>query len=258
MAFSTEETLALQALRGGELRLEDGAWWIVADDHARQVPTRLVQGLRGEGLLEPASGTSSGRSAFRLTARGLRVAQAAFDGLAARGAADERAARTLLRRGPLALLRPAADSEEVDYLLAIRTGESESREHRARMALAHDAAAADPENFVHLQFHADVAALPISPALASRGLVPRAGDTYRILDLGLDASDVDALGARGCPDRGVNYLAGHVQWFGGFGEADPLITTPQVPHTIVLRMLASADPATTQVPRLGPPSTDQT
>src|SRR6056297_3829634 len=136
MAFSTEEILALHALRDGVLRLEQGAWWIVADDHAREVSARLVQGLRGQGLLAGVLDADTDRHEFHLTDRGRRVAENAFAGLAARGAADERAARALLRHGPLALLRPAADSEEVDYLLAIRVDAIEAQRHRTRMMRA--------------------------------------------------------------------------------------------------------------------------
>lgn len=241
MAFSTEETLALRALLSGALRLEEGAWWIVADDHAREVPTRLVQGLRGEGLLEALADGDVARKELRLTTRGRDVAEAAAAGLAARGAADERAARALLTRGPLALLRPAADSEEVDYLLAIRLDAGEIAAHRSRMDRARDAAADDPSGFAFLQYRADVAALPLSPAVASRGLIPREGTSFRLLGEGLTPDAVDALGARGCPDRGVDYHAAAVQWFGGFGEADPLITTPKVPHAAVERMLLEAE-----------------
>ncbi len=243
VAFSTEETLALKTLLDGVVRLEQGAWWIVAHDHAREVPTRLVQGLRGEGLLTPTDGgTHGGTDAeLRLTARGRRLAEAAAAGLAARGASDERAARALLTRGPLALLRPAADSEEVDYLLAIRLDAAEIAAHRARAARAAEAAAADPDGFVFLQYRGEVAALPLSPAAIPRGLVPPEGATFRIVRQGLSPETVDVLGARGCPDRGVDYFADAVQWFGGFGEADPLITSPRLRRSRLEAMLREAE-----------------
>jgi hypothetical protein len=141
----------------------------------------------------------------------------------------------------LALLRPAADSEEVDYLLAIRLDAGEIAAHRSRTARAEAAAAADPDAFVFLQYRADVAALPLSPAVASRGLIPREGTPFRVLPKGFSPASVDALGARGCPDRGVDYFAEGVQWFGGFGEADPLITTPRIPPDRVEAMLREAE-----------------
>lgn len=241
MAFSTEEILALHALRDGVLRLEHGVWWIVASDHAREVSARLVQGLRGQGLLAGVLDAETDQHDFHLTDRGRRVAENAFAGLAARGAADERAARALLLHGPLALLRPAADSEEVDYLLAIRVDVIEAQQHRARMMRARAAAAADPDAFGFVQYRSEVAALPISPALASRGFVPREGRPFLVLPGGLSPEETDMLGARGCPDRGVDYGPDAVQWFGGFGEADPLITTPPVPHAAVERMLLEAE-----------------
>ncbi|MDZ7802042.1 MAG: hypothetical protein U5K81_14790 [Trueperaceae bacterium] len=241
MAFSTEETLALRALRDGVLRLEEGAWWIVASDHAREVSARLVQGLRGEGLLEPTAAHRRAEAELRLTDRGRRVAEQAAAGLAARGAADERGARTLLAGGPLALLRPAADSEEVDYLLAIRLGVAEIGQHRQRLERAHDAYRNEPASFGFVQYRTEVAAVLIGPAAKRRGLLPTEGTPYLVARGGLGRDDTDALGARGCPDRGVNYGPDAVQWFGGFGEADPLITTPRLARGTFEAMLREAE-----------------
>ncbi len=234
MGFTPDETVALKALVDGELRPVDGAWWIVTPDHARAVSPRLVRGLRGEGLLERGPyGT------LRLTARGRELAQHAADELLRRGRADEETARALLARGPLLLLPPAADSDEVDYLLVASVDPPEASALRRRRAEALRAARDD--GFAFAQYATEIAAIPIGSAAARLGWLPDAAAEPRVVPGRLDPEAVHALGARGCPDRGVNLSGAWVQWFGGFGPADPLVTTARLPHARVEELCARAE-----------------
>lgn len=237
MTFDDAVDSALRALRGGILRLERGAWWARAQGGAQELPDAVVRRLRAERLVEPLPGGGPPPS-FRLTARGERAAREAAAGRERDARAWERTGP--LRRGPLATLRPADGAEDVDHVLILHLGAGAAERHRRRMRRARETAA-DPDGaFEFSQYRIDVWTVPIHDAAIRAGLLPGNDAPCRRLERGLP--DPDALGARWCPDRGVNYGADTVTVFGGPGPEHPLTVSPAVPAARFEALLAGRDP----------------
>ena len=213
--FNSSQRRALLALEGGTLRRHEHGWLAEGEGGAQLLPDGVVRWLFGEGMLVR---TEERATSYRLGERGEMAAREARreEESLAPPAADFDAEL------PSLLLTPAPHSEELDYLLLVPLGPVELERHRRRMR---ELSRLLPlERFEFVQFRDDLFALPISPRLAELDLLPRGEALF--LEQGL--RDATELGLRSCPDRGVNYGDGWLQWFGGFDPEAPLIITPRL------------------------------
>ncbi|HEX7021546.1 MAG TPA: hypothetical protein VF171_01735 [Trueperaceae bacterium] len=232
MPYTSAQRTALLALQGGELRLEGGRWLIVGERHAQEVPYRMVQWLLGERLVEVAK-AGHPRTIYRLSAKGLHTS--AETQAEVRSRELQWRQTSPLQVGPLLLLRPAHHSEDLDHILVVPMGSEAISRHRERLAQAQTAQRAEPEHFEFIQYRADVFALPIDHALTRQGMLPSEEQLFLLRHSGFRAPE--RVGARWCPDRGVNYGAHYVQWFGGFDEEEPLIISPKLDLDIFRALL---------------------
>lgn len=231
--LDSAQRIALMALDLGVLQRTPHGWLVSGGFEAQVVSAAVVRWLFGERFVEPIPGVSSGPAEFRLTERGRR---AALDAMAQESSIrSEAAVDARLDAIPVLLVMPAPHSEELDALLALPLDAAQVERHRRRMGTMPALLNASPDRFEFLQYADDVYAVPIGPKLAQLDLIPPADGSYLLLPMGFE--DPAELGIRRCSDRGVNYGADWVQWFGGFDRESPLIIGSRLTRSVFERLL---------------------
>jgi len=214
--LNSAQAHALRLLRGATLRQTPHGWLVEGEHEGALLPPVVVRWLFGEGLLSQAEEPLT----FTLSPRGQRAAAAAQ--------AQTATAEVPTVAGPVLIIPPGGRSEELDYLLVVPVSSSWRAVHERRLEHADELGTAALGEFEFIQFRDELYALQISPRVAQLGLLPEL-EQFRILPAGIDAElSRNSLALRECPDRGVNYGRGWLQWFGGFDEESPLITSPRV------------------------------
>lgn len=238
MELDSAQRIALKALGRGVLRRSSHGWLVSTEAADQLVSDRVVRWLFGERYVETVPGVSTGPAEYRLTewgGRALEVAQTRERSIRA-GTALSGAS---LAEVPVFLLLPAAHSEELDWLLVVPLAPTDVQRHRRRLQAVADVLDTSPDRFEFMQFADEVYAVPITPRLAELDLLPAPERTHLFLADGLpDAID---LGARRCTDRGLNYGASWLQWFGGFDREAPLVIGSHLPVDVFRDLLGRAE-----------------
>jgi len=214
--FNSAQAHALRMLRRATLRQTPHGWLVDGEQESALLPDVIVRWLFGEGLLRKGAQQAS----YTLSDRGRQAADEFHE--------EARMSEVAAPSGPVLIVPPGESSEELDYLLVVPVATEWREAHAVRLRHAAQLAGARLGEFEFIQFRDEVFALQISPRVAQLGLLPEL-EQFRLLANGLDGvPQGTALALRGCPDRGVNYGRGRLQWFGGFDEESPLISSPRV------------------------------